>query len=170
VDVDEELAEALLAIAQIALGLAGFGGVFVAVGRGGAAERRPADTYRLVLLLTTALATLALSFLPVTLRALGLEGSSVWRLASALLAAVVAALLFVFRRWRLRYLDEIREGEAAWVATGVLLVFAGLVAAELLNAAGAFGARAAGVFFVGLVSLVTFGSYLFARMLFLWRS
>jgi hypothetical protein len=79
-------------------------------------------------------------------------------------------LLFVFRRWCLRYLDEIREGEAAWLATGVLLVFAGLVAAELLNAAGAFGARAAGVFFVGLVSLVTFGSYLFARMLFLWRS
>jgi hypothetical protein len=123
-----------------------------------------------VLLLTTALATLALSFLPVTLRALGLEGPSVWRLASALLAAVVAALLLVFRRWRLRYFDEIREGEAAWVATGVWLVFAGLVAAELLNAAGAFGAQAAGVFFVGLVSLVTFGSYLFARMLFLWRS
>ena len=34
---------------------------------------------------------------------------------------------------------------------------------------GLFGERAFGVFFASLVFLVAFGSYLFARMLFLWR-
>jgi hypothetical protein len=43
------------------------------------------------------------------------------------------------------------------------------VAAQLANALGLFGARAFGVFLCGLIYLVAFGSYLFARMLFLWR-
>jgi len=163
-----EQTESLLAIAQIALGLAGFGGVFIALGQS-AGVRHPADSYRLVLLLSTALSTLVLSLLPVALHFIGLPEPALWRLASALLAGLLATLIAVFGHLRRRNLEEIRSGEAAAVAA-LIWVVAGLVlAAEALNAAGSIGASPAGVFFAGLVFLVAFGSYLFARMLFLWR-
>jgi len=162
--------ETLLAIAQIALGLAGFGGVFVAVGRSHDATRRPADTYRLVLLLCMALATLVLALLPVALEALGLAAPGLWRVANGLQAGVLAVLLAVFRRWRKRHLEEIRHGEAPLVAAIIWILSVGTLGAQAASAAGLLQARAAGVFLAGLVFLVAFGSYLFARMLFLWRS
>lgn len=165
-----EHTEALLAIAQIALGLAGFGGVFVAVGRSLNEARQPADTYRLVLLLSTALATLVLSLLPVALHALGLAAPALWRVSSALLAGLLATLLAVFQRWRQRHLEEIQRGEAATVAKVIWVLATITVVAQASSAAGLIHAREAGVFLVGLVFLVAFGSYLFARMLFLWRS
>jgi hypothetical protein len=163
-----EQTESLLAIAQIALGLAGFGGVFIALGRSVGA-RHPADSYRLVLLLSTALSTLVLALLPVALHFLGFAEAALWRLASALLAALLATLLVVFLRLRRRSLEEIRTGEAAVVAVMIWVVAGLVLAAEALSAAGLIGAPSAGVFFSGLVFLVAFGSYLFARMLFLWR-
>lgn len=56
--------QTLLQIAEIALGLAGCGGIFVALSRERGTERRPADTYRLVLLMSAALSTLVVSLLP----------------------------------------------------------------------------------------------------------
>lgn len=163
-------AEALLAIAQIALGLAGFGGVFVAVGRQHGATRGAADSYRLVLLLGTALATLVLSLVPVALGALGLGDAAVWQVASGLLALLLAALLAVARRDRRRHAEEIRRGESPAVAAAILALSVATLAAQVLGAFGVFGGRGFGVFLSGLVFLVAFGSYLFARMLFLWRS
>jgi hypothetical protein len=162
--------EALLAIAEIALGLAGFGGVFVAVGRSREAVRRPADTYRLVLLLCMALATLVLSLLPVALGSLGLAPPGLWRVSNGLQAVVLAVLLVVFRRWRQRHLEEIRHGEAPLVAALIWVLSVVALVAQAASAAGLLQAQAAGVFLTGLVFLVAFGSYLFARMLFLWRS
>jgi len=99
----------------------------------------------------------------------GADEPALWRLASALLAALLATLLVVFLRLRRRHLEEIRTGEATVMAMGIWMVAALVLAAESLNAAGLIGAPSAGVFFAGLVFLVAFGSYLFARMLFLWR-
>jgi hypothetical protein len=162
--------ETLLSIAEIALGLAGFGGVFVAVGRSRDAERRPADTYRLVLLLCMALATLVLSLVPVALHALGLAGAGLWRVSNALQALVLAVLLVVFRRWRMRHLEEIRHGEAPLVAALIWVLSVATLVAQAASAAGLLQGQAAGIFLTGLVFLVAFGCYLFARMLFLWRS
>jgi hypothetical protein len=162
--------DALLAIAQIALGLAGFGGVFVALGRSELGARRPADTYRLVLLLSTALATLVLSLLPIAFRALGLADDAVWAAASALMAGLLVVLLAVAVRWRRRHRQEIQAGEAPLVAAAIFSLALLTLGAQLANAAGLLGAARLGVFLLGLVFLVAFGSYLFARMLFLWRS
>lgn len=160
--------EALLAIAQIALGLAGFGGIFVAVG-GRAAVRAPADTYRLVMLQSTALATLVLSLLPVAFTGLGASEEATWRFCSALLAALLVGVLSFSIHLRRPHEEEIRIGEQRWVSrllwTGALTCFA----VQFPNALGLFGERGFGVFFASLVFLVAFGSYLFARMLFLWR-
>lgn len=161
--------ETLLAIAQIALGLAGFGGIFVALGRERAETRRPADVYRLTLLLSTALSTLVLSLLPVALRAVGLPEAVVWAVSSAVMAALLVSLAVVTVRMRRPHREEIRAGEAPLVATLIWVLSVATLVAQLANAAGLFAAGF-GVFFGGLVFLVAFGSYLFARMLFLWRS
>jgi hypothetical protein len=160
--------EALLAIAQIALGLAGFGGVFVAVG-GRTTPRSPADVYRLVMLQSTAFSTLVLSLLPVAFMGLGASEDATWRFCSALLAVLLVGVLS-FSIWLRRpHEEEIRIGEQRWVSwflwTGAIICFA----VQIPNALGLFGEREFGVFFASLVFLVAFGSYLFARMLFLWR-
>jgi len=160
--------EALLAIAQISLGLAGFGGVFVAVG-GRAAGRSPADTYRLVMLQSTALSTLVLSLLPVAFTGLGASEDTAWRCSSALLAVLLVGVVVAARRLRRPYEAEIRIGEQRTVARLLWVGAFTCLAAQLPNALGLFGERAFGVFFASLVFLVAFGSYLFARMLFLWR-
>jgi hypothetical protein len=160
--------EALLAIAQIALGLAGFGGIFVAVG-GRQESRTPADAYRLVLLQSTALSTLVLALLPVAFAGLGASDDTVWRLSSALLAVLIAAILANSQRLRRPHEAEIRIGEQRAVARAIWVSSVALLAAQIPNALGSFGERAFGVFFLALVFLVAFGSYLFARMLFLWR-
>jgi hypothetical protein len=162
--------ETLLAIAQIALGLAGFGGIFVAVGRERAAVRRPADTYRLVLLLCTALSTLVLALLPLAFQSVGIADATVWALSSALLSVIIGTIGVVTIRLRRPHREEIRAGEAPLVASAIWVIAFVTLAAQLSNAAGAFAARSFGVFLFGLVFLVAFGSYLFARMLFLWKS
>jgi hypothetical protein len=161
--------EALLAIAQIALGLAGFGGIFVAVGRERRAALRPADSYRLTLLLCTALSTLVLSLVPVALRSLDVADRSVWRVSSAIMSALLVGIGVATVRMRRPHREEIRAGEAPWMAAAIWVLSFATLAAQLASAAG-LGPGGFGVFFLGLVFLVAFGSYLFARMLFLWRS
>jgi hypothetical protein len=161
--------EALLAIAQIALGLAGFGGVFVAMSQARSGERRPADTYRLVLLLSVSLSTLFLALVPVALDPLGLAGDVLWRASNALLFAMLGVLLLVFHRWRTRHREAVRAGETPIVATLVWTLASAILLAQIGSALALIG-RPGGVFLFGLVFLVAFGSFLFARMLFLWQS
>jgi peptidoglycan/LPS O-acetylase OafA/YrhL len=162
--------EALLSIAEIALGLAGFGGIFVALSRERDRPRRPADTYRLVLLMSTALSTLVLALLPAGLIAVGVVESWVWPLASGAMTALITTLIGVTWRFRREHREEIRAGEFSRVAGFIWVVAVAMLAAQVGNALGLFAERSFGVFLLGLVFLVAFGAYLFARMLFLWRS
>jgi hypothetical protein len=161
--------EALLAIAQIALGLAGFSGVFVAMSQSGGQVRQHGDTYRLVLLLATSLSTLFLSLMPVALDRLGVADDLLWRVSNALFFVMLGALLSVVHRWRTLRREDIRPGETPAVAVGIWVLGGSMLVAELLSAAAVIGPPE-GVFVLGLVFLVAFGSFLFARMLFLWRS
>jgi hypothetical protein len=164
-------ADALLQIAEIAIGLAGFGGIFVALSRERGVQRPPADTYRLVVLLCTALSTLVLATLPVALLELGVADATVWSSGSGVMVVGIVVLLVVTGRFRRRHRDEIREGEFSWAANVIWVLAFALAVAQIGNALGAFAPeRAFGVFLLGLIFLLAFGSYLFARMLFLWRS
>jgi hypothetical protein len=163
-------AEALLSLAEIALATAGFGGIFVALSRDRVATRSPADTYRLVVLLCAALSTLVLSLLPLALLELGVAESAVWAIGSAAMIALIVTLVTITWRFRARHRDEIREGEFSWAANVIWVLAFVLLAAEIANVLGVVApARAFGVFLIGLIFLVAFGAYLFARMLFLWR-
>jgi hypothetical protein len=163
-----EGSEALLTVAEISLGLAGFGGIFVALARERTALR-PADAYRLVLLLSTALSTLVLSLLPIGLASVGLSERWVWRLSSALMVGLLGAISLVAYRSRRRHAEEIRAGEARRVALAIAVLNVVTIAAQLVNVSGSLFEPQFGAFFFGLVFTVAFGSYLFARMLFLWR-
>ena len=86
------------------------------------------------------------------------------------MSALLAGLGVVTMRMRLPHREEIRAGEAPWMATSIWVLAFATLAAQLASAAGLGPLAGFGVFFFGLVFLVAFGSYLFARMLFLWRS
>jgi hypothetical protein len=161
--------EVLLAVAQVALGLAGFGGVFVALSRDEHGARRPANAYRLVMLQSSALSTLLLSLLPLGFESVGVSDAAIWAVSSGLMAALVGIVSLVAIHMRRRHPEEIRAGEQRQMATLTAVLAFVTIAAQLANALGLFGARAFGVFLFGLIYLVAFGSYLFARMLFLWR-
>ena len=163
-------AEALLSIAEIAVALAGFGGIFVALSRDPAAGRTPANTYRLVVLLCSALATLVLALLPVALIALDLGERAIWSVASGAMSALITTLVVITARYRGRHRDEIREGEIQGAANVIWVLAALVLTAQVGNVLGFFPTAGFGVFFSGLTFLVAFGGYLFARMLFLWRS
>ena len=109
-----------------------------------------------------------LALLPVGLLAAGLPDAAVWRISSALLAAgIIGVAVYAIRQTR-AHLAEIRADEirgasrAIWVLTVVML------AAQLANVAGLFE-RSYAAFLLGLIFLVAYSGYLFARMLFLWR-
>ena len=86
------------------------------------------------------------------------------------MAALIGCLAVVIVRMRRPHREEIRAGEAPLAAAAIWVLALVSLAAQLGNAACLASTRGFGVFFCGLVFLVAFGSYLFARMRFLWRS
>ena len=77
-------ADALLTLAEIALGLAGFTGVIVVFGRDPKAPWHPLDSFRVVRMLSSSLGALFFSLLPEGVGATGLSAASTWRLCSLL--------------------------------------------------------------------------------------
>ena len=86
-----------------------------------------------------------------------------------LIVAIVAGVLGFAWRLRRPHEAEIRVGEQRFVVVLLWLGAFVCLAAQIPTVLGLFGARAFGVFFASLFFLVAYGSYLFARMLFLWR-
>jgi hypothetical protein len=79
----------LSVLAEIAVALAGFSGIVVAVQ---SRERaHPWDTYRAAALLITGFAMLVAALLPSAIHSFGLAGPSLWRLSSALCALICLA-------------------------------------------------------------------------------
>jgi hypothetical protein len=102
--------------------------------------------------------------------ALELGERAIWSVASGSMAVLITTLLVVTARYRTRHRDEIREGEIRGASNVIWVLATFVLAAQVGNALGLFPESGFGVYFVGLIFLVAFGGYLFARMLFLWRS
>jgi hypothetical protein len=122
------------------------------------------------MLLGSSIGTLVLALAPVGLQAVGVADALLWRAAAALAALALGTLILVATRWRARYREQIREGEQPLAAAGVAATGWLVFLAQLAAAAGLFGPRTFGAFLCGLIYMTAFGAYLFARMLFLWRS
>ena len=156
--------EALSTIAQIGLGLAGFTGILVALGRTGASFSRP-EVLRLLLLLVSSLGAMFLALLPFALHESGVGDAACWRLSSAILAAFVSGALaylgYQIQRHRAEFGELFSRTIFVVVTTGSLAIFV----LQIANAVG-LGAPRSGPYVFGLLWLLFIASLQFARILF----
>ncbi len=158
--------DALLTLAEIALGLAGFTGVIVVFGRDPNAPWQGVDAYRVARMLSASLGGLFFSLLPEGLLATGLAPPLAWRACSALLlvylllagrtAALAARALEPEQR---AYLDVryLRAVPALLGAVGVVLA---------LNALGVWWSPGYPAYYFGVLAVLAFAAFQFVRIVF----
>src|SRR5262245_1887437 len=159
-----EIREALLAVAQIALGLAGFSAVLVALS-GEPTRWTPLDSFRITGMLTLSFGALFLSLVPLVLGFLSVSESRLWRASAAFLALfILGSGTAMFGRFR-------RLSQSDRAALNPSLVYVNQVVLSVLaflQVAAAVGLVSAtpGVFFLGLVALIGFAAFMVVRFLF----
>lgn len=159
-----DLANALLTFAQVAIGLAGFSAILVALS-GKPDQWTPVDAFRIRNILAFTFQSVFLSLIPFVLTFFSVSESTVWHvslliLALATLGSVLLVLSGVYRLSRAE-----RAVLNAKVVSAVVVVLSIMAAVELLAALGILRA-ASGVFFLGLVVLLGVSTVLVARFLF----
>jgi hypothetical protein len=159
-----DLGTALSTYAQVAIGLAGFSSILIALS-GRPSLWGPIDSFRITILLTSSFLSVLLSLLPITLAFFSMADASVWRISLAVLAlatlVVVVVSLIKFRQ--LSSPDRLVIRPALVVLTCTILAVSAL--AEVNSALGT-AASGAGVFFAGLVVLFALSIYVVIRFLF----
>jgi hypothetical protein len=157
--------DTLLTLAEVSLGLAGFAGIVIVFGRG-RGVLAPADSFRLLALVTCSLGTLFLSLISIALGFVGIAEPELWRWSSAMMIAVmVPAHCYAFVRIR-RHVAEILEVIPFYVIPFGMSLFAINLIAQFCNALNVVWAPSFGVYFLGLILYLAFAAVQFARMLF----
>lgn len=161
-----DVSSALLTLAQVAIGLAGFSAILVALS-GKPHQWTPVDAFRIRNILAFSFQSVFLSLAPLALALFSLPQSTVWKvslliIAIATLGDVLLVLIGVYRLSR----PERAVLKALVVSTVTAILFTA-AAVELISAFD-FIRPAPGVFFLGLivllgVSTVLVGRFLFAR-------
>jgi hypothetical protein len=159
-----DISDALLALAQVAVGLIGFSSVLIALS-GEPRQWSALDKYRITGMLANSISLLLLSLLPFVLSFLGVEDSAVWRSS----AGVVALCLFVGMVVNFRAFRRLSDSDRA--ATRPALVGAIYVVgsvALIATSAAALGLLAVpeGGFFLGLFFFLLLSTYLIVRFLY----
>lgn len=159
-----DVASALLIFAQLAIGLAGFSAILVALS-GKPHQWTPVDAFRIRNILAFTFQSVFLSLMPFVLAFFSLPESKVWQvslliLAIATLGGVLLVLSGVYRLSRPE-----RAVLNAVVVSTVTAILCAMAAVELLAAFGIVG-PGSGVFFLGLVVLLGISTVLVARFLF----
>jgi hypothetical protein len=159
-----DIASALLTISQVAVGLAGFATILVALS-GKPHQWTPVDAFRIRNILAFSFESVFLSLVPFVLAFFSLPDSSVWRfslfiLAITTLAGVLQVLGGVYRLSRPE-----RTVLKTLVVSTVTSVLSAMAAVELLAAFGIVRPASA-VFFLGVVVLLGVSAVLVARFLF----
>ena len=156
--------DALSTIAEIALGLAGFSGVVVVLGRQPGAFTR-VEAGRLVLLLVSSIGAMFLALLPLSLAPLELSDSLLWRISAATFTAFCLGYWLIGRS-RVRivrthapevYSFAVSVFNYATVGTAVILQLVVLARPADLGP---------GFYVLGLLGLLLTATVQFVRMLF----
>jgi hypothetical protein len=154
--------EELLAVAELAIALAGFSGVVVAFARDG--KLSPVDRWRFAGLLSVAMGAAAIAFVPSILHHLGVSAGALWRASSVVLLLVSAPYLLIFPP---RVTRVAREHGAEAPRSFMVGTF-GLVALNLgmqvSNAVGWPGSPGPGLLIAGLVVWLIVASLGFALL------
>ena len=141
----------LVAIAQIAVALAGFSGLVVATRDAAPAGWSPRDIWSLAWMFGSSIGSLFLALLPNLLFFLRLRTEVVWMLASLLMAAFMvgfALTMALFSR-RLSRLGE--RPRVRYFSAAATLLFLGCGCLAGLGALGRLGQAAMGVFVLDLI-------------------
>jgi hypothetical protein len=159
-----EITEALLTVAQIAVGLAGFSAVLVALS--GDPHRWTAlDSFRIKGMLSLSFGALFLSLVPFVLAFLSFAEATRWRASLGLLSLFsVVGVVITFGQFR-------RLSTPERAALHPPLVYANEVSLSLLallEVAAALGliGCAPGIFFLGVVALLALSAFTIVRFLF----
>src|SRR5436190_18172 len=163
-----EPGEALGIAAQIAVTLAGFGGVVVVFRRESIHEWSPADNLRLRLLLTNSILPLLLCMIGILLLTIRPVPADIWRWCSGF-AFVISLLVAITMTKVFRQLD-LRQMQSGRVTRLVVYLFGTLgIAVNLLQLYNAALLGAFWPFFSGVVVQLLTGILQFARMILLRR-
>ena len=159
-----DVASALLTFAQVAIGLAGFSAILVALS-GKPHQWTPVDAFRIRNILAFTFQSVFLSLIPFVLAFFSLPESTVWQVSLLILAIATlgGALLVLSGVYRLSRAE--RAVLKAVVVSTVTALLCSMAAVELLAAFGIVR-PASGVFFLGLVVLLGISTVLVARFLF----
>jgi hypothetical protein len=159
-----DIANTLLTFSQVAIGLAGFAAILIALS-GKPHQWTPVDAFRIRNILAFSFESVFLSLVPFVLTFFSVREARVWQLSLWVLAlasfgGVVQILAGVYRmshanRAVLKY----------FVISSVTIVLSVMTVIELLAACGVIGPPSA-VFFLGLVMLLGVSAVLVARFLF----
>ena len=155
-----ESASVLESIAEVAIALAGFGGIAAGLGYRARGAWSPEDRLRLILLAVVSLAVVFACFLPYVTHHLG--STAPWRMASALVLPI-PTLTMLYELWRAR-----RGVPAGYSRIAGLLALVALIGASALlftTALGYADPREFG-FYLSAVLLTLFqASLFFVRLL-----
>jgi hypothetical protein len=159
-----DVANALLTVAQVAIGLAGFSAILVALS-GKPHQWTPVDVFRIRNILAFSFQSVFLSLVPFVLAFFSLPESTVWKVSPVIIAlATFADVLLVLSGVYFLSRSE-RALLRSVVVSSITVVLFGMAVAELLAAFGIIG-PAQGVFFLGLIVLLGISTVLVARFLF----
>ena len=153
-----------MAVAQIAIGLAGFSAILVALS-GKPHQWTPVDAFRIRNILAFSFQSVFLALIPFVLASFSLPNSTVWKISPLMIAIATFGdvLLVLSGVYRLSRSERgVLKAPVVSTVTAVLLIMA---AGELLAALGIIR-PAPGVFFLGLVVLLGVSTVLVARFLF----
>ncbi len=159
-----DIESALLALAQVAVGLIGFSSVLVALS-GEPAKWSALDSFRIRGMPGNSMGLLLLSVIPFLLSFLGTADSLVWRCSAGLVAAFLAIGMLANLRGYLRLSESYRAATRPPFVWSIFLVALLVLVAETAAALG-FLEPAEGVYFLGLFFMLALSSYLIARFLF----
>jgi hypothetical protein len=146
--------DSLSTIAEVAVGLAGFSGIALAL----TANPPPYYLFRVVSIIAVAVVSIALALLPAALTSAGWQPQSIWRLGSGVLVALTGIFLVLGLRYRKRAQPE-ELNLALAVFIGSLMALSGTL--QLLNFVGLIWMGAFSVFYVGLIANLLYCGTLF---------
>lgn len=170
-------AEELYAIAEFAIGLAGFAAIALVLGRRDSALALllgrtsggldPASAFAVRSMIVSAVGPGFMAFFPILLFRFGTEPGDVWQLASgAYIATTVGFALPIARlQWRNHH-EVVEDGNSALLSYGLWFLMAVALLANLANVFGIPGVSSIGPYLLGLWLTLAVSGMLFVSMVF----
>jgi hypothetical protein len=163
--------DALILVAELALGISGFSGVVVALGTS-LGNWPEVDRLRLAALLAAGVGALFLVLIALLLIMLGIDADRVWRISSILMSVHGIGVMFTIvpRAWAItRTTTGMKSPYSVAVFIPIVITLCINIIVQLMNATGILNGDPFGIFFAGLVILLLISGAQFLRLLFVRR-